>query len=266
MSSDFARLTRRGLLGTAIGLLGACRSGGEPEATARPSSALPGPTDAPALQFVTVSDMPEADAGGTAVVLLHGWGAEGDDLVSLAERLKRPRSRFFVPAAPLSRPGGGRAWWHLDANRRPPHVLEPRVPDGYSENPAVSQARRAVQTLLRDIRRRYRPQRLVLGGFSQGAMLSLDVALAPESRVDRVAALSGVLIADSVPALLAAKPPMPQALVTHGRSDRVLPFAAGEAIAKLLSERGASVTFVPFEGGHQIPPEVVQALGRLIYE
>ena len=75
-----------------------------------------------ALNVVRVSGMSEDERGGTAVVVLHGWGAEGTDLVPLAEELKRPGVRFFVPAAPLAEIGGGRAWWHLDPKTRPPHT------------------------------------------------------------------------------------------------------------------------------------------------
>jgi predicted esterase len=68
------------------------------------------------LNVARLSDMSEDERGGSAVVVLHGWGAPGDDLVPLAEALARPGVRFFVPAAPLPEMGGGRAWWHLDPN------------------------------------------------------------------------------------------------------------------------------------------------------
>ena len=61
------------------------------------------------LNVARVSDMSEDERGGSAVVVLHGWGAPGDDLVPLAEALLRPGVRFFVPAAPLPEVGGGRA-------------------------------------------------------------------------------------------------------------------------------------------------------------
>ena len=75
------------------------------------------------LDVARVSDMREDERGGSAVVVLHGWGAPGDDLVPLAEALQRPGVRFFVPAAPLPEMGGGRAWWHLDPYARPPTTV-----------------------------------------------------------------------------------------------------------------------------------------------
>ena len=50
------------------------------------------------LDVVVVSEMRDDERGGDAVVVLHGWGAPGDDLVPLAEALARPGVRFFVPA------------------------------------------------------------------------------------------------------------------------------------------------------------------------
>ena len=84
------------------------------------------------LKVVRVSDMSEDERGGSAVIVLHGWGAPGDDLVPVAKVLKRPGARFFVPAAPLPEVGGGRAWWHLDPNTRPPHAYSDQLPPAFS--------------------------------------------------------------------------------------------------------------------------------------
>jgi phospholipase/carboxylesterase len=238
-------------------------AGGSPAGASGGAALAPAEDDLPELEVTTFGDMTAGERGGTAVVLLHGWGARGDDLVSLGQRLARPRTRFFLPAGPLHR-GSGRAWWHLE--ERPAYAHEAKTPAGYQPSLAVARARRAVQALLSRVRQSHAPDRLVLGGFSQGAMLALDVALAGPPRVDRVAALSGLLLADSVASLLRAREPHPAVLVTHGRSDRVLPFAGSEAAARLLAERGFPVTFHPFAGGHQIPENVVQALARLVYE
>jgi predicted esterase len=59
---------------------------------------------------------------------------------------------------------------------------------------------------------------------------------------------------------LHAKRGKPSVFVSHGRSDPVLPFAEGASIESLLKPYGVPVTFVPFEGGHQIPAAVVEQL------
>jgi phospholipase/carboxylesterase len=209
---------------------------------------------------VRLGPLGEEEKGGLLVVLLHGWRAHGDDLVSLASELAQPRLRFLVPAAPLPEPNGGRAWWRIDGGVRPAHAYRDEVPQGYRPNEQLLAARRAVQALLRDAQQRYAPDAIALAGFSQGAMLALDVALAADPPVARVAVLSGTLLVDSLPALHAQKPPLPAVFVSHGRSDPMLPFAAATAISTVLSPHGYGVKFFPFDGGHQIPPAVVSEL------
>ncbi len=216
------------------------------------------------MQMVT--EMQQGKPGGRAVVLLHGWGAPGDDLVGLAEALVRgrPSTRFFVPAAPLSSMGGGRAWWHLDSGLRPVHAHGEEPPAGWQPHPAVLAARTAVQSLLREIRERHQPEHVVLAGFSQGGMLSIDVALAADPAVDRVAVLSGALLADSLAGLRVHRTSPPPVLVAHGRDDQVLPFTGAERLRDILGHHGFAVTWRPFDGGHEIPAAVVRDLAMFI--
>src|SRR5260221_4856117 len=105
---------RKALLAAVVASQPACRSSaGEPGIERRAptgasqdpsaSSASPGApaNDWAGLDVATVHRMREDERGGMAVVLLHGWGARGDDLVSLAQALARPKTRFFLPARPL---------------------------------------------------------------------------------------------------------------------------------------------------------------------
>jgi phospholipase/carboxylesterase len=217
------------------------------------------------LEVVVMPAAGQAERGGDAVVLLHGWGASGDDLVPLAEALARPGARFIVPAAPLAELGGGRAWWHLDPGLRPEHAWDDVLRAGHVAHPEVLAARVALQALLGEIVLRHAPDRIMLAGFSQGAMLALDVALVADPAVDRVAALSGVLLADSLPALHAPRARRPAVLVAHGRHDRVLAFAGGEHAQRILREHAFDVTWLPFDGAHEIPPALIDALDAFLF-
>ena len=217
------------------------------------------------LNVARVSDMREDERGGSAVVVLHGWGAPGDDLVPLAEALARPGVRFFVPAAPLPEMGGGRAWWHLDPNVRPPHASTDELARGFQPTPAVVAARAAVQGLVATVVDRHAPATVALVGFSQGAMLSLDVALAGAPGVDRVVAMSGVLLTDSVSALTSPRPTKPRFLLSHGRRDPVVAFSSGERARDLLEKHGFPVIWRPFDGGHEIPPPVLAEVERFLF-
>ena len=216
------------------------------------------------LDVVRVSAMWEDERGATAVIVLHGWGAPGDDLVPLAQALRRPGVRFFVPAAPLPEMGGGRAWWHLDPTTRPPHAESDLLPAGFKPNAAVLAARAAVQGLIATVVERYAPASLALVGFSQGAMLSIDVALAGTPGVERVVAMSGVLLADSVPGLSAPRASRPRFLLSHGRQDPVVPFASGARAQELLEKHGFAVAWRPFNGMHEIPPAVLAEVRQFL--
>jgi phospholipase/carboxylesterase len=201
------------------------------------------------------------------VVLLHGWGAPGDDLVPLAAHLAAPGRLFVFPAAPLAGPAGGRAWWHLDfeallaarASGRD-RELRAQTPEGLAE------ARTQILALLVDIERQTQLPRtaMIVGGFSQGAMLAIDVALASNPRPKAIIALSGTLLSEARwTAELAEGKPVPLFL-SHGRQDPVLPFRLASALHELVSASGNPVTWVPFEGGHEIPPEVLAGVATFL--
>ncbi|HEX7451845.1 MAG TPA: hypothetical protein VF294_06150, partial [Polyangiaceae bacterium] len=160
-SSVFSR--REALL--ALLATAGCRSGSQ-AAPATVSSATPAP---PVLSVAMVTSMREDERGGTAVVLLHGYGAQGDDLLSLARSLQRPRTRFVLPAAPLSLSGGGRAWWDIEASDRPRYVTDDAGALPPASNPQLAAARLAVQAVLARTVQLYAPEQLFIAGFSQGA-------------------------------------------------------------------------------------------------
>lgn len=218
---------------------------------------------APQLEVVTSGRMREDERGGNLVVLLHGWGARADDLSSLAHALARPQTRFVLPAAPLREAAGGRAWWHLD-DHRPARAADGELRKGHVPSRQLQTVRQAVQALVKTLQQRHAPDRIALVGFSQGAMLALDVALAAAPKIDRVAALSGALLADSLPALQAAQTPLPAAFIAHGTSDPVVPFRSAELARDLLERHGLSVAFHAFDGGHTIPRAVTDELGRFL--
>ncbi|GIG62005.1 carboxylesterase [Longispora fulva] len=224
------------------------------------------PTPPGGLQVAVLSTMTEEEHGGHAVVLLHGWGAPGDDMVPLGRALIRPGTRVFAPAGPLPEFGDGRAWWRLGPDERPAWAWDDQPPADHRPNQLVTAAREAVLALLATVREQFVPDTVSLAGFSQGAMLALDVGLLAEAGVDRVAALSGVVLADSLAALHAPGPRRPRFLVAHGRHDEQVPFAGGEQAHDLLVRHGYDVAWRPFDGGHDIPGQIVTALDTFLFD
>jgi phospholipase/carboxylesterase len=267
-----SRLSRREALlalATASAPFG-CRSGSHAPAEAAPSaSAGTGREPWGGLEIAQLSDMRDDERGGIALVLLHGYGAPGNDLAPLARSLLRSGTRCILPAAPLSLGDGGRAWWHIYASDRPRYVFDEPGPPTVSTLPnfELEVARRAVQGVLRTTRERYAPKALFLAGFSQGAMLSIDLALAGSEPLDRVAVLSGVLLVDSAAHLRTQQRSVrPEVFISHGRQDQRLPFAGGERMKTELEEHGFAVTWRPFDGGHTISPSTVAELSKFLFE
>src|SRR5262249_10583661 len=112
-----------------------------------------------------------------------------------------PGTRWVFPAAPLELGGlygDARAWWLIDLARLERDLMAGRSTDRAAEVPAgLPEARAAMLAGLDAVRDRLGvpDERVVLGGFSQGAMLSLDVALHTERAFAGLVLMSGTLIA-----------------------------------------------------------------------
>jgi phospholipase/carboxylesterase len=220
------------------------------------------------LAGLTTRVVGPADAKLT-VILMHGFGAPGDDLVGLAPYIHAPM-RFVFPEAPLELGGlygDARAWWLLDLAKLERELASGREADRSGEVPeGLAAARDKVTQLVDEVKARFSisESQLVLGGFSQGAMMALDVSLHLATPPAGVVMMSGTLLAASVwqpkMARLAATP----VFMSHGRVDQLLPFSAAETLRDRLTAAGAHVEWHPFMGGHEIPPAVVDALGAFL--
>jgi phospholipase/carboxylesterase len=208
---------------------------------------------------------------GPVVVLLHGFGAPGDDLVPLARFLAVPRAvRFVFPAAPRALdlgfgPGDSRAWWMIDIERIQRELASGQPRNLVREVPVGLPAARAqVIALLDDVAGKLGGGRVVLGGFSQGAMLACDVALRTARPLAGLVLLSGTLLAEDewVP-LMPARRGLP-VLESHGQLDPLLPFFVAEMLRDHLVAAGLAVEWVPFRGGHEIPAPVLDRLGAFL--
>lgn len=224
-----------------------------------------------------VDDLPSGANPKLVVVLCHGYGASGSDLVPIGEELLdqcpqlRPGIQFVFPEAVLSLDDagvpGGRAWWPIDMVKLQLANATGRFRDMRTECPAgLPEAReRLIETLkLLSERTGVDLSRFVLGGFSQGAMLSTDTALHLDTNLAALIAMSGSLLNETEWKELAPKHAGLRVLQSHGTEDPLLPFAAAEWLRDLLTAAGASVEFVPFRGGHQIPFEVFERLSVLL--
>ncbi len=211
------------------------------------------------------------DGDELIVVLLHGFGAPGDDLVSLARAIEAPRgTRFVFPAAPITFNlgfGESRGWWKIDLTDIQSRLMSGDLESLKNEVPeGLDAARAQLERMLDQVQARYQVagSRIVLGGFSQGAMLSLDLALTSDRPLAGVILFSGTIICgDKWRTRFAARSGI-SIVQSHGRFDPVLPFAFAEELQGLLSAAGFRHTWVPFMGGHEIPRAALDATGRFL--
>jgi len=201
-----------------------------------------------------------------AVMLLHGLDMAPAQLAPIATSLKLP-ALVALPCGPVERAGGGRAWWPVDDAARAARI-EAGPADLHDSHPGGREhAREIVLATARALRERAPGLPLVLAGFSQGAMLALDAVLqSPPLPVDALALWSGsrLAFAEWAPALHRLRGLRVD--LVHGRADANLAIAAGLSLREALADAGAHVRWLPFDGGHEIPPQAWLALRRLVRE
>ena len=187
----------------------------------------------------------------SAVIFVHGYGADGNDLLGLADPLAPhlPNTAFYAPDAPEPCAGNpfGRQWFPI------PWL------DGSSEEAARQGLVAAAEDLNGFIDHVLAEEglaidALALVGFSQGAMMSLHVAPRRSEAVAGVVAISGRLLQpESLAAEARVKPPV---LLVHGDRDDVVPFQDMSLAGNALLEAGFETNGHVMQGtGHGIAPD-----------
>ena len=211
------------------------------------------------------------------VVLCHGYGASGSDLVPIGDELLDlfPRLsgsvQFVFPEAPLTLDHlglpGGRAWWPIDIVKLQLAVATGRFREMRNDRPdGLLPARQSLQETISVLCERtgLELSRMIVGGFSQGAMLSTETAMQLDRNLAALVVMSGTLLNEPEWRERAPRHSGLRVLQSHGTDDPLLPFEAAEELRDLLTKAGASVEFIPFPGGHQIPFEVFERFGELL--
>ena len=212
------------------------------------SSGLPGADEALCLGPANAS---------RRLVLLHGWGADADDLLDLGEALVDDPNANDVSLvalrAPLPHPGGGgRQWYDL-------------LPAPAWEQ--LPEARTALRQRLLALATSVPLQRTALLGFSQGAAMALDVALDVGTGdtgplpLAALIACSGYPHPDWHPGRSATR-----ILLTHGDQDPMVAPGASAEVERALKAAGGSVQRLTFPGGHSIDPTLLPTLRAFLEE
>lgn len=193
----------------------------------------------------------EQGAAEYVVVFLHGYGADGNDLLGLADTLgpHLPEAAFYAPDAPEQCAGNpfGFQWFPI------PWM------DGSTEEAVVASLETSSQDLNEFLDMVLEAEgltadRLILFGFSQGTMMSLHVAPRRDVAVAGVAGFSGRLLGpEHLQDEIRSKPPV---LLLHGDQDDVVPPESLPAAAEALQSAGVDVYAHIMKGtAHGIAPD-----------
>ena len=182
------------------------------------------------------------------IIVLHGWGANCEDLTFLAPMLKLPNYWSEFPEAPFPHPQvpGGRAWYALE------------TPDYRG----IEESRETLLEWLQSLEERTGVplSRTILGGFSQGGAMTLDVGR--RLPVAGLIVLSGYLHFQPEP----LETPPPPILMAHGKQDMVVPLGAAHQARDYFQTLGGTVEYHEYNMGHEIRPEVLDRIRSFVVE
>jgi phospholipase/carboxylesterase len=179
------------------------------------------------------------------VILIHGYGSNGDDLISLARMIQPalPHAAFVAPNAPspIPRMAAAYQWWPIET-----FSMAERAAGAAAAAPALDafitdELEAAGLT----------GDRLLLVGFSQGTMMALHVGLRRPEPLAGIVGISGMLVApERLQAEITSRPPV---LLIHGTEDDVVPFRSMELASTALTASGVTVeTHVSPGVGHSV--------------
>lgn len=207
------------------------------------------------LQAIAVPPKSGLPAEGT-VVILHGWGANAQDVLGLANFINLPNFQMIFPDAPFNHPHvpGGKMWYDFTAE------FNFQSTPSFQSRPDISTSRQLLIDFLTSLEEKTGVplSRTILGGFSQGGAMTLDVGL--NFPLAGLMVLSGYLHA---PLQLQTKQ-FPPVLMVHGRQDAVVPLSAAHQARDSLQALNVNLQYHEFEMGHEIQPLVLVQMQKFV--
>lgn len=197
------------------------------------------------------------------VILFHGFGADMNDLESLKDAMNPdqielnwifPNGIFSVPIGPGFT---GRAWWPLQMAQLPSDWTNYSPPEMTDLVPRVLKLIESLNVPWSQI---------ILGGFSQGAMLATEIYFQASQKPLGLLSLSGSLIHKETWVQKCAERKNEKIFLSHGEQDQVLPSGGTQKLIQVLKQNELLVDFVSFQGGHEIPLQVCARAKKYLTE
>jgi phospholipase/carboxylesterase len=204
-----------------------------------------------ALQAISLT--PPNQPADQLLVLLHGWGANARDVAGLAPYLNLTGYQMLFPDGPFPHPmaPGGRMWYSFPVN------YDFRRPHDFEQQADLQTSRQQLREWLQAL-----PattgiplENTILGGFSQGGAMTLDIGL--QLPLAGMMVLSGYCHAPLTKAV--SDRPI---LIIHGRQDPVVPLEKAQTTQSELTALGMTVTYHEFDMGHELSLPAMEVAGR----
>ena len=186
--------------------------------------------------------------GAPLLLLLHGYGANEEDLLGLAPHLDA-RLVCVSARAPYALDFGGFAWFNIEIGAE-----GMRFDFAEAEESLVQ-----VLSLVDALRRVHRPARIFIAGFSQGASMALAAALKRPRDFAGVIALSGLCKPEMLPQDAGSVQGL-KIFMSHGRFDPVIPIAQARASRDLLTPLGLDLLYKEYDMPHAIAQPCLEDL------
>jgi len=208
------------------------------------------------LQAITVPPAHHPPKG--LIILLHGWGANCEDLPPLAKFMDLADYQLVFPDAPFPHPYNpvGKMWYAF-----PESYSFLGTPE-FGDRPDLSTSRQELLDFIVDQAKQagVSLSQTILGGFSQGGAMTLDVGL--RLPVAGLMILSGYLHAPLQP----QQPNLAPILIIHGRQDAVVPLHSAHQVRDSLQALGAPLHYQEYDMGHEIQPVVLSQIQTFVKE
>lgn len=205
------------------------------------------------LSLEAISLVPQSSGAGSEqlIVLLHGWGANAQDVAGLIEAIAMiaPPTQALLPNAPFAHPmvPGGRAWYSFPPN------YDFRSPHDFAAQADLQESRQRLKTWMESLPAKtgIPLEKTIMGGFSQGGAMTLDIG--PQLPLAAMLILSGYSHAP----IARCVTPRP-VLVIHGRQDPVVPLTKALDTQAQLTAQNLPVTYREFDMGHEVSLEALK--------
>jgi phospholipase/carboxylesterase len=186
-----------------------------------------------------------------ALIMLHGRGADENDLIGLSQYLDERLFIISVRAPYQFAYSGGFTWFDI-------------VDIGKPDKKMFDESYQKLMQFLEDAKSGYPidPQKIILFGFSMGAMMSYVVALTQPDTVKGILANSGIIPEDAGLKYEWDKIKGKPFFVAHGKYDSIIPISFAKRAKELLKNAGADLTYREYEMDHQIDEESLNDIAK----